>query len=55
VEREAYDPETDGEADPEGAEERLLELMRAADPAALEYPESTWYMVLRYVRNLMQD
>ncbi|GAA1952123.1 SUKH-4 family immunity protein [Kitasatospora viridis] len=55
VEREAYDPEADGEVDPDGAVERLLELMRAADPAALEYPESTWSMVLRYVGNMMQD
>ncbi|MGC0314176.1 SUKH-4 family immunity protein [Kitasatospora acidiphila] len=55
VERDAYDPESDGEADPGGAEERLLALMRAADPVALEYPGSTWHMVLRYVGNMMQD
>ncbi|MGC0314648.1 SUKH-4 family immunity protein [Kitasatospora acidiphila] len=56
VERDNYDPEADGDGlDPHGAEERLLELMRAADPIALENPRSTWYMVLRYVRNWMQD
>lgn len=56
MERDNYDPEADGDGlDPHGAEERLLERMRAADPIALENPRSTWYMVLRYVRNWMQD
>ncbi|MFE0457944.1 SUKH-4 family immunity protein [Kitasatospora sp. NPDC058965] len=58
VEREAYDLEEQADfdvVDPEGAEQRLLDLMRAADPVAMENPASTWYTVLRYVRNLMED
>ncbi|MFF2078367.1 SUKH-4 family immunity protein [Kitasatospora sp. NPDC058162] len=62
VERGAYDPEADGGADPDGAVERLLELMRAVDPAAArhaapeyEYGGPTWSMVLHYVSNMLGD
>ena len=34
----------------EGVDERLIAVMRETDPVALENPESTWYMVLEYVR-----
>ncbi|MFD9126596.1 SUKH-4 family immunity protein [Kitasatospora sp. NPDC059571] len=53
-ERPNYDPEagTDG-VDPQGAETRLLDLMRRIDPAATENPESCWFAVLRQVRNLL--
>ncbi|MEU4675634.1 SUKH-4 family immunity protein [Micromonospora sp. NPDC023737] len=56
-ERPDYDVEasTDGGVDPESAEQRLLSRMRQADPVAVERPESTWFLVLRYVRNLLQD
>ncbi|TYC06501.1 hypothetical protein FXF53_03690 [Micromonospora sp. WP24] len=56
-ERPDYDVEacTDEGVDPEGAERRLLIRMRRADAAALEHAESTWSLVLRYVRNLLQD
>jgi hypothetical protein len=56
-ERPDYDPSaaTDEGVDPEGAEERLLALMRGADPATMENPGSAWYAVLRHVRNLLQD
>ncbi|MFF7681040.1 SUKH-4 family immunity protein [Actinacidiphila glaucinigra] len=56
-ERPDYDPEaaTDEGVDPEGAHDRLLALMRRTDAAAMENEDSAWYLVLRYVRNLMQD
>ncbi|MFC6015891.1 SUKH-4 family immunity protein [Plantactinospora solaniradicis] len=56
-ERPEYDVEasTDEGVDPEGAERRLLFRMRQADAVAMENPESTWFFVLRYVRNLLQD
>jgi SUKH-4 immunity protein len=56
-ERPEYDAEasTDEGVDPEGAERRLLCRMRQADAVALEHPESTWFLVLRYVRNLLKD
>ncbi|MEU0738016.1 SUKH-4 family immunity protein [Streptomyces sp. NPDC006134] len=57
MERPEYDGEAAGDAgfDPEGAEQRLLTLMRRADPVAVESPDSSWYMVLRYVRNALMD
>lgn len=56
-ERPEYDAEAaaDEGVDPEGAEKRLLRRMRRADTVAMECPESTWFSVLRYVRNLLQD
>ncbi|RAY10675.1 hypothetical protein DPM19_34020 [Actinomadura craniellae] len=56
-ERPEYDVEagTDEGADPQGAERRLLHRMRQVDALAMEHPESTWFLVLRYVRNLLQD
>ncbi|MET7752100.1 SUKH-4 family immunity protein [Micromonospora sp. NPDC005367] len=56
-ERPEYDVEASADegVDPEGAEQRLLCRMREADAVALEHPESTWFLVLRYVRNLLQD
>ncbi|WP_440103326.1 SUKH-4 family immunity protein [Streptosporangium sp. H16] len=56
-ERPEYDVEacTDEGIDPEGAERRLLCRMRRADAVALEHPGSTWFLVLRYVRNFLQD
>ncbi|SDJ49881.1 SUKH-4 immunity protein [Nonomuraea maritima] len=55
-ERPEYDPEaaTDEGVDPEGAARRLLSRMRRADTAAVQHPESTWFSVLRHVRNLLQ-
>ncbi|WP_170208731.1 SUKH-4 family immunity protein [Micromonospora pisi] len=54
VERPQYDLEADADVvDPEGAEARLLSLMRRADPAAMEYPESCWFSVLGNVRRLL--
>jgi hypothetical protein len=34
----------------EGVDERLLAVMRAADPVALQNLDATWYTVLEYVR-----
>lgn len=55
-ERPEYDIEasTDEGVDPEGAERRLLRRMRQADAVAMEHPESTWFSVLRHVRNLLR-
>ncbi|MFI6761928.1 SUKH-4 family immunity protein [Micromonospora sp. NPDC050417] len=54
VERPQYDVDAGADVvDPEGAETRLLSLMRRADPAAMAYPEACWFTVLRNVRKLL--
>ncbi|MGD1218347.1 SUKH-4 family immunity protein [Streptomyces krungchingensis] len=54
-ERPQYDPESDTvEVDPEGAAERLLRLMRDAEPGVMENPDCCWFSVLGHVRDLLQ-